>query len=220
MPPVDEQLEPTLRRVPQQARSRALIQRVLDAGEDLLVREGVDALTTTLIASEAGVAVGSLYQYFPDKGAIVDALAARYLDEFEALMDDLVDQALVVGWRDELVDRLIDAYADRYRREPGYRALWFGRHLSAELREADRRNKVTLADGVRRILVEGGVARDGKGLRTAARAAVLCADALLVEAFHQNPRGESALLEETKRILRCHLADVVGRFGTDRESKR
>ena len=133
-------------------------------------------------------------------------------------MDALVEQSLAVGWRDDLVDRLIDAYADRYRREPGYRALWFGRHLSAELREADRRNKVTLADGVRRILVEGGVARDGKGLRTASRAAVLGADALLVEAFHQNPRGESALLEEAKRILRCHLADVADRFRPTRRA--
>src|SRR5829696_4253509 len=141
-----------LRRVPQQARSRALIERVLDTAEQLLASEGVEALTTTRIAAEADVAVGSLYQYFPDKGAIVDALAARYLDEFEGLMDALAERAAGERWQaDDLVDRLIDAYADRYRREPGYRALWFGRHLSKELREADRRNKIALAEGVRRI---------------------------------------------------------------------
>src|SRR5215213_7489536 len=137
--------EPALRRVPQQARSRALIQRVLDAAEDLL----------------------------PDKGAIVDALAGRYLEEFEGLMADLAARAAAERWQgDELVDRLIDAYADRYRREPGYRALWFGRHLSQELRDADRRNKIALAEGVRRILVEGRLVRDVAGVRTACRAAV------------------------------------------------
>jgi AcrR family transcriptional regulator len=189
------------------------MQRVLDTAEGLLADEGVEALTTTRIAAAADVSVGSLYQYFPDKGAIVDALAGRYLDEFEGLMGELAVRAAAEGWQgDELVDRLIDAYADRYRREPGYRALWFGRHLSAELREADRRNKAALAEGVRRILVDGGVVRDVAGVRVATRAAVLCADALLVEAFQQDENGEPALLREAKRILRNHLADVVDRY--------
>ena len=191
------------------------MQRVLDAAEELLAGEGVEALTTTRIAAEADVAVGSLYQYFPDKATIVDALATRYLDEFEGLMSELAEQAIAAGWGGDLVDRLIDAYAERYRAEPGYRALWFGRHLSPELRDADRRNKAALAEGVRRILVESGMVRDSEGLATACRAAVLCADALLVEAFVTDPKGEPALLREAKRILRTHLADVVDRFGRD-----
>jgi AcrR family transcriptional regulator len=193
------------------------MQSVLDAAEELLATEGVEALTTTRIAAAADIAVGSLYQYFPDKRAIVDALAERYLEEFEGLMDELAQRE----WRDEeLVDGLIDAYADRYRREPGYRALWFGRHLSEELRQADRRNKEALAEGVRRILVGTGAVRDVKGLRTAAFAAVLTADALLVEAFQQDPKGEPALLGEAKRILRCHLADVVSRYSRTGAGKR
>jgi AcrR family transcriptional regulator len=213
--------EPALRRVPQQARSRALIQRVLDSAEELLATEGVEALTTTRIAGEANVAVGSLYQYFPDKRAIVDALAARYLEEFEGLMDEMAERAAGERWQaDDLVDRLIDAYADRYRREPGYRALWFGRHLSDELRQADRQNKAALADGVRRILTGTRAVRDSKGLRTACFAAVLTADALLVEAFQQDPKGEPALLGEAKRILRCHLADVVSRYSRTGSRKR
>ncbi len=128
-------------------------------------------------------------------------------------MDDLAARAVEGRWQDDdLVDGLIDAYADRYRREPGYRALWFGRHLSDDLRQADRRNKEALAEGVRRILVELRVARDGEGLRTACFAGVLCADALLVEAFQRDARGEPALLDEAKRILRCHLSTVVARY--------
>ena len=64
----------TLRREPQQARSRARLAGLLDAAETLLVREGAEALTTTRIAAEAGVSVGSLYRWFPDKAAIVDAI--------------------------------------------------------------------------------------------------------------------------------------------------
>ena len=78
-----------LRREPQQARSRARLAGLLDAAEALLVREGPEALTTTRIADEAGVSVGSLYRWFPDKAAIVDALTRRYLAEFEATIDEL-----------------------------------------------------------------------------------------------------------------------------------
>jgi AcrR family transcriptional regulator len=194
-----------LRRVPQQARSRARIEDILDAASELLASGGPEGLSTTRIADRAGISVGSLYQYFPDKGSIVDALARRYLDEFEALMDELIE----APESDDLVGSLIDAFADRYRAEPGYRALWFGRHLSDELREADRQNKLALADGARRLLVDRGLARDGAALRNICRAAVLTADALLQESFRADPRGERALLEEAKRILRAYLAEVA-----------
>jgi AcrR family transcriptional regulator len=207
--------QPTLRlrRRPQQARSRARIGHVLDAAETLLIREGAEALTTTRIAEAAGASIGSLYQYFPDKGAIIDALARRYLDEFERLMDELAERASAERWEDP-AGTLVDAYAERYRMEPGYRALWFGRHLTEELRAADRRNKQALADGVRRILVALGVARDDEQLRVSCRAAVLTADALLQEAFRARPDGEAALLEEAKAILRGHLDTVVARYAT------
>jgi AcrR family transcriptional regulator len=209
---VEAAAEPqTLRRIPQQARSRARIARVLDAAERVLTREGAEALTTTRVAAEAGISVGSLYQYFPDKGAIIDALARRYMDEFEALMDELVERALSERW-DDLVATLIDAFADRYRAEPGYRALWFGRDLTQELRAADRQNKEVLARGVRRILVGRELARDEPELETICRAAVLTADGLLQEAFRADPRGEPALLEEARRILRGYLEDVVARY--------
>ena len=207
----------SLRREPQQARSRERIARVLDAAERLLASEGADALTTTRIAEEAGISVSSLYQYFPDKGAIVDALARKYMDEFEGLMADLVrrDQGNA-----DLVASLIDAFAERYRSQPGYRALWFGPHLSEQLREADRRNREALADGVRRMLLERRAVRDGPDLLTSCRTAVLTAHALLQEAFLIDATGDPALLAEAKRILRCYLDDVVTRHATEKGPDR
>ena len=204
---------PRLRRVPTQARSRARLQRVLDAAEQLVAADGAEALTTTRVAEAAGVSVGSLYQYLPDKGAIVQALARRYLADFEALMGKLERDASRGGdgWEDP-VGRLIDEFSQRYRELPGYRALWFGRELSDELREADRENKVALARGVRRIAVTLGLARDDAYLRVAARAGVLVTDSILQEAFRAHPAGDTQLIEEAKRILRLYLAEVVRRY--------
>lgn len=207
-PPLDV---PRLRRVPRQARSRERLARMLDAAEALLVAEGPAALTTTRVAAAAGVSVGSLYQYLPDKEAIVEALAGRYLAEFEGLMTALAEEASAAPerWQDP-VGRLLDAFAQRYRERPGYRALWFGRELTPGLRAADRDNKAALAAGLLRVLETLGIAAT-PGLETAARAGVLVADALLQEAFRADSRGEAALIGEAKRILRLYLADVTSR---------
>ncbi|MGV2385400.1 MAG UNVERIFIED_CONTAM: TetR/AcrR family transcriptional regulator, partial [Thermobifida fusca] len=62
----------------------ARVQRMLDACAELLDEAGYAELTTTKIAERAGVAIGSVYQFFPDKKAITQALGLRYLDIFSA----------------------------------------------------------------------------------------------------------------------------------------
>lgn len=203
-----------LRNEPRQARGRERVERILEVAKDLVAREGVDALTTTRVADEVGISVGSLYHYFTDKAAIVNALARAYLDEFEGEMERLAAESEDGGW-DDPVATILDAFAERYRREPAYRALWFGRALSAELLEADRRNKAALAEGLRRLLADRGLARDGDALATACFAGVLAADALLQEAFRRDPRGEPALLDEAKVMLRGYLGVVTQRTKGD-----
>jgi AcrR family transcriptional regulator len=202
---------PTLRREPQQARSRARLAGLLDAAESLLVREGPEALSTTRIAEEAGVSVGSLYRWFPDKAAIVDALTRRYLAEFEATMDELAEAAPTAQW-DDPAGMLLDVFAHRGVSQPGYRALWLGRQFSEELRAADRANKEVLADGVRRILVGRGMIAESQGAATACRAGVLAADALLHEAFRLDPEGDPELMAEAKELLRAYLRTAIRRY--------
>ena len=200
-----------MRRVPQQQRSRDLVTSVVDAAERLLVEDDPAhpaALSTTRIAGEAGIAVGSLYQYFPDTAAILAAVADRHLTAFEALMDQAVRAAQQERWGDP-VATLVDLFASRWRDEPGYRALWLGVGLPQALLEADRANKLALARGVRRVLVAQGLAQDGPHLVTVCQAAVIAADALLQEAFRRDPAGDPALLDELKTILRGHLATVA-----------
>jgi AcrR family transcriptional regulator len=197
-----------LRRVPKQQRSRALVARVLDAADRLLAADPGGTLTTTRLAAEAGVSVGALYQYFPDTGAIVAALARRHMNAFEGLLEEAIAATPEGDWSDP-AGTLLDLFATRYRAEPGYRALWFGPHLTAELREEDRRNKRTLADGVRRLVLRLELAHDDERLVTVCAAAVHVADALLQEAFRRDPEGDGALLAEARTILRGYLQAVV-----------
>jgi AcrR family transcriptional regulator len=73
------------RKKPQQERARATIDALLTATARILVRDGFDRASTNRIAEEAGVSVGSLYQYFPGKEALVAALIDRHIDEMTSL---------------------------------------------------------------------------------------------------------------------------------------
>ena len=71
-------LEP--RKSPVQARSTASVEAILHATIQVLLRVGKDRLTTTRVAYRAGVSVGTLYQYFPNKSALLQAALKRHLD--------------------------------------------------------------------------------------------------------------------------------------------
>lgn len=73
------------RRRPRQARSRATWDAIVEAGAQVLERDGPAGFSTTSVAERAGVSIGTLYQYFPDKHAILLAAAEREIGEAPAL---------------------------------------------------------------------------------------------------------------------------------------
>jgi AcrR family transcriptional regulator len=69
------------RKLPRQRRSVETVDRILDAAARIFDERGYRATTTNHVAAEAGVSIGSVYQYFPNKDALLVALAERHLDE-------------------------------------------------------------------------------------------------------------------------------------------
>ena len=69
------------RKTPRQARSQATVDRILDTAARFFDERGYRGTTTNHVAEAAGVSVGSLYQYFPNKDALLTALALRHLDD-------------------------------------------------------------------------------------------------------------------------------------------
>lgn len=70
-----------MRKAPRQARSRAMVERIITAGRAVLIKDGYDAFSTNRVATAAGVSPGSLYQYFPDKQAIIDVVIDRHWEQ-------------------------------------------------------------------------------------------------------------------------------------------
>jgi AcrR family transcriptional regulator len=95
------------RRNPHQRRARQTFEAILDSVVRILKREGFAAITTNHIAEVAGVSIGSLYQYFPDKSAIFVALHARHIEQI-----DRVIQATLVEHASSALEDLIGAIVD------------------------------------------------------------------------------------------------------------
>lgn len=94
-----------------------MVEALLQATTHILVRDGYDRLSTNRVAEEAGVSVGSLYQYFPSKEALVGALHVRWgegvMADMSALRGELVGVSL-----DEAIPILVDRVLVTARRDP------------------------------------------------------------------------------------------------------
>jgi AcrR family transcriptional regulator len=99
---------PKLRSVPRQKRSLERFHHILDVADQLFATQGYDAISTNHIAEAAGVAIGSLYHFFPDKETILQALVGRYGEGLRAVFpDDIAPPRTVADILTETLDRLI-----------------------------------------------------------------------------------------------------------------
>ncbi|GIW40858.1 MAG: TetR family transcriptional regulator [Candidatus Binatia bacterium] len=122
------------RKRPRQERSRRTVEAILQAAARVFSARGYAGTSTNLIAEEAGVSVGSLYQYFPSKDAILLALAERHMEEtFGAVLRRVREKRHAPV--PELLRALVDALLDAHRVDPAlHRVLFEGAHPDALFR--------------------------------------------------------------------------------------
>ncbi|UZE96603.1 TetR/AcrR family transcriptional regulator [Alkalimarinus alittae] len=134
--PKDAQVAPTdvePRRKPVQGRSRERVNTILSCTVELIKEVGVQGLKTSEVARRAGISLPSLYRYFPNKAAIIKAIAQLHIEKLNGIL-----QAFMLDFDlDEGFDHLIDVYAKFYRSEPGYKEIWSGVESMPELQELD-----------------------------------------------------------------------------------
>ena len=112
------------RRRPRQRRAQLTVDAILDSVTRLLKRGGVKAVTTNRIAEVAGVSIGSVYQYFPDKQAIFDALHDRHVGQMGQLVEDKLAEHAGSSL-DDLVRALVEATVAAHAVDPELHELLF-----------------------------------------------------------------------------------------------
>ncbi|MFF9686810.1 TetR/AcrR family transcriptional regulator [Streptomyces sp. NPDC014623] len=201
-----------LRRVPVQQRSADRLARILDAGAALLDETGYEQLSTRAVADRAGVPIGSVYRFFPNKRALVDALAERNLEVYAQRVVARLEPIPEREWR-AAIDAVLDEYLAMKRSVPGFALVDFGPPVPvAGPLDADVNRLVAgrLAELVSGHLGRGrdGAVSDAVLLRTVL-VCVQAADALLQLAFRADPAGDPDLIAETRLLLQAYLARVL-----------
>jgi AcrR family transcriptional regulator len=149
-----DQLAP--RRKPSQDRSRDRVERILDATAALLGDTPVDKITTAAIAEEAGVPIGSVYQYFPNKLAVLAELARRVMEQVDLKTTSLIAEDFgVLPW-DQAIDRAIDATMQGFAEQPGYLQLLLSIRPTPEFRSMTVSSSSRAPPFKRRILCRTG----------------------------------------------------------------
>jgi AcrR family transcriptional regulator len=164
---------------PRQERAQRTLELILDTSVELLEEGGADGLTTKRLAERAGIRVRNVYRYFPNKLAVIRAVAERIAErEQKAFLAGLALSGPEVPWRPAL-RRAFEAYDAAVGDEPGMRAVRCAVQSSPALRAVDDRLNDALAEVLAEDLRMRGMHSGPARRRLVARTALEIAMALL-----------------------------------------
>lgn len=195
-----------MRRQPRQARSREKVQRILEVAEKMFVSDGYDVTTTNAIAAEAGVPIGSLYQFFPDKSVIVQALAVQYMEKlqqhFEALHSSEATGLSLAAY----VERVIDMTNQFFNDHPGYHSIFMQvQNRIPELEDIEDAADNELIQEIAMLLSSRYADTEQVNYEAVSFVIVKTSGTLLWLALSQEQPFRNELLTETKRLTLSYL---------------
>ena len=145
----------SLRRMPNQERSRARVEHMLNCAIKVIAEKGSEAMTMSEVARLADVSIGSLYQYFPDKSAIIRALAEHYGGECLRCIRDGLSEAQTLDALCDALNELIDVYYALFQAEPVIRDIYSGIGADKTLRDMEiaesRKSGALLSEALCRV---------------------------------------------------------------------
>jgi AcrR family transcriptional regulator len=203
--PVSPENHASSRRIPTQARAKERAARIIDAASHVFAEAGFEAATMEGIAERAETSIGSIYQFFPNKLALFNALARSYHDKVRVFFDVLLGDALLERPWTEILDAGIDALVLFHEQEVGFRAVWVGLQVTPEVvaeGEAINRELATRIQTVLEAKLPGLPARMRPVVAT--MMVEILTTMLIVSA--RRPAEAKPLMNETKVLLRRYLA--------------
>jgi AcrR family transcriptional regulator len=194
----------TPRKLPKQARSEATVEAVLEAAAQIFERHGYAAGTTNRIAERAGVSIGSLYQYFPNKDAILVALVHRHLAESLAALGPHLERLRRGASFDDVLPGIVDAMVAMHALAPNLHRVLFEETqlpptLRAELLELEDRLVDMAADAF---------SEDLRDRRLSARVVISVIEGLTHRLILRLPPGVTSqeISREITELVRAYIS--------------
>jgi AcrR family transcriptional regulator len=201
--------QPHSRLIPTQQRSRERLERILEIVTNLIIEKGSDALKMSEIAELAGISIGSLYQYFPDKTSIIATLAERH----NALGRACVEKELAaVNTELELqpaLYRVIDGFYGMYLQYPVMRDIWSATLADKALQELEAIDEKAHTDMLLEVLKKLRPNHKKANLESLAALTMhLIASSVRLAIMLENRRGK-AIIATFKRMLPKNLLETL-----------
>lgn len=205
---------PALRRRPKQERGERRVEHILDVAAEVFDEVGYEAATTVMIAARARTSVGSLYQFFPNKDAIVQSLSERYVTQLRqvfatVIIPDLAKLPLAVQ-----LDRLVDPLISLELSHQGFRTLFLETYPSGTFAAATQALNHELIERVEAIFAARVPMMSVEQRHKHTLVCIQIVKALLALA-RPIPGRSPALtsddaLAESKAVLLAYLTPIVG----------
>lgn len=195
------------RRRPATSRGQLRFDLILSTSRSLLLDTGVDALNSEDVAARAGIPVGSVYQYFPNKYAIVAELAEQDTTALEAAIEEYGAVFPAIDWQQQ-TDHLIDHLAEQWRLEPSRRSVWLAMQSIEPTRALAAQHSRRLTKAVLVLLEPLTPDLHSRRRLTVAEVVVEMCNSLLHFSVHDG-HPHPATVRELKRALRSYLRAVA-----------
>jgi AcrR family transcriptional regulator len=191
---------------PVQQRAKDTVEQILDTAAELLDEVGVDAFNTNLLADRANVAVRSVYRYYPNKLAVIVALAERQAAEWQELFTKLLvpmadpSQDALEAW-----NAALDGYVGYIEGRRGRSAIHRAMQALPPLAEVNRQDNDALSDAIAAALKARGLSLPRAHLRMISRVLLDTQDVAIDEALSRRGRVPVQLLDELKLMHNRYL---------------
>ncbi len=210
----EHEADDAFRRRPRQSRGQKRVELLLDAAAAVIAESGIEAATAEAIALRARTAKGSLYQFFPNRDAVLAALALRYADEMRAIHERAFPMEATALPLERVIDRIVKSLAEFHDRNPAFRRVFASHDGPADdTRSAPARLRAQLFDSfVDRLDVQFATRNPKLSTRDRRRAALIAAtigQALLARRARAAAADKKPLIDDTKRVLLAYLTPIL-----------
>ncbi|GAB4177243.1 MAG: hypothetical protein Fur006_08720 [Coleofasciculaceae cyanobacterium] len=200
----------SLRRQPKQKRSQQRVERILAAAAEVFAEVGYEAATTHAIAARAGTAIGSLYQFFPDKLAIFHALEQRHMEQVRAIHAKLMTPQMAQQPLEDMVQQVVETFAV-YFEHPGPKVVYIQYCVAPEMFKYfdDSFTQGIIGQFATQLRLRNPALSMEKS-QLLAEVCIQCYNSLLLVALRSNDTHRKQLYEEIQELMVAYLRPYVG----------
>jgi AcrR family transcriptional regulator len=200
--------EPVMRRNPQQNRSKKRVDDILEAAAVLINTMGYDETSTSRIAERAGIPVGTLYQFFPNKQAVIQTLVGHYLDDMRALLAEIFPPDLAALPLPAIVNQTVDRLVAFNSTHPGFNQIVSSTWVPTDLRGIGEALNAHLTDSIQQMMQALCPNLPVLRRQVCTRVLLSLIEGIMPQTQTPNPAENALAVEEMKRLGLAYIQSL------------